>query len=89
MASAKRAVELMIEEPKRVTKLQENVCWFCQCLNENGVSVTSDTAITPIKIGAEDKALKVSKYLMEQGYYKAAMSGIYASKKDSYQRDYL
>lgn len=73
MAAAKRAVELLEEEPERVARLQENARWFCRCLQEQGVSADSETAIVPIRIGDERKAMLVSQRLLEQGYYISAI----------------
>ena len=69
MASAKKALELIEENPWMVQRLQDNVNWFCGCLQEQGIEVHSETAIIPIKIGGEEKALQVSERLMEQGYF--------------------
>lgn len=69
MAAAKRALELMEEEPWRVGRLQENIRWFCGQLREHGIEADSGTAIIPIRIGAEEKAVKVSEMLMEQGFF--------------------
>lgn len=69
VASARKSIELMVAEPERVTKLQENVKWFCSCLQENGLSISSETAIIPIHIGDERKAMAVADRMMEQGYF--------------------
>lgn len=69
IASARKSIELMVAEPERVTKLQENVKWFCSCLQENGLSISSETAIIPIHIGDERKAMAVADRMMEQGYF--------------------
>lgn len=69
VASARKSIELMVAEPERVTKLQENVKWFCSCLQENGLSISSETAIIPIHIGDERKAMTVADRMMEQGYF--------------------
>ena len=73
MAAAKRALELIEEEPWRVGRLQENVRWFCGQLRERGIEAWSETAIIPIRIGAEEKAVKVSEMLMEQGFFLPAI----------------
>ncbi len=69
MAAAKRALELIEEEPWRVEKLRENICLFCHCLREHGVEAESETAIIPVRIGEEGMAVKVSERLMEQGFF--------------------
>lgn len=73
MASAIRAVELLEEEPERVTSLQENVGYFCKCLQELGLPIESETAIIPIRIGDEEMAMRVSERLMAQGYFISAI----------------
>lgn len=73
VAAAKRALELIEEEPWRVGRLQENVRWFCGQLRERGIEAWSETAIIPIRIGAEEKAVKVSEMLMEQGFFLPAI----------------
>ena len=73
MAAAKRALELIEEEPWRVGRLQENIRWFCGQLRERGIETDSETAIIPIRIGAEEKALKVSEMLMERGFFLPAI----------------
>ena len=69
MAAAKRALELIEEEPWRVERLQENISFFCGRLREHGVEAASETAIIPIRIGEEEKAVKVSERLLEQGFF--------------------
>ncbi len=73
MAAAARAVRLLEEEPQRVSRLRENVNWFCQCLSEQGIAAESPSAIVPIRIGEEAKALRVSERLLKQGYFLSAI----------------
>ncbi len=73
MAAAKRAAELLMEEPQRVERLQDNVRWFCRCLKENGLPFTSETAIIPIRIGDEEQAMEVSRRLLDRGYFISAI----------------
>ena len=69
MAAAERALKLIEEEPWRVCRLQENTRWFCEKLKEHGISASSESAIVPIRIGDEEKAVRVSERLMEFGYF--------------------
>lgn len=69
MAAAERALKLIEEEPWRVRRLQENTRWFCEKLKEHGISASSESAIVPIRIGDEEKAVRVSERLMEFGYF--------------------
>lgn len=73
MAAALGAVKLLEEEPERAHRLQENIKYFCKCLNEEGLEVTSETAIVPIRIGDEIQALKVAQQLKEKGYFISAI----------------
>lgn len=73
MAAALSGVKLLKAQPERAEKLKENIKRFCKCLNEEGLDVTSETAIIPIRIGDEKKALKVAKVLKEDGYYISAI----------------
>lgn len=73
MASSIKAIELIMNEPQRVQALQENVRYFCQCLRKSGIAADSKTAIIPIVIGDEKKAMEISKELFAQGYYISAI----------------
>lgn len=69
VAAGIRALELLEQEPWRVGRLRENVAWFCQCLRRQGLDVHSQTAIVPIPIGDERRAVRVCEKLMEQGIF--------------------
>ena len=54
--------------PERVQNLRDNVKFFCEALLREGVSVEqSPSAIVPIVIGDEAKAMQISAKLQEQG----------------------
>ena len=54
--------------PERVQNLRENVKFFCDALQREGVIVElSPSAIVPIVIGDEAKAMQISAKLQEQG----------------------
>ncbi len=54
--------------PERVQNLRDNVKLFCEALQREGVNVEqSPSAIVPIVIGDEAKAMQVSAKLQEQG----------------------
>jgi len=54
--------------PKRVQNLRDNVKFFCEALQREGVNVVqSPSAIVPIVIGDEAKAMQISAKLQEQG----------------------
>lgn len=73
MAASKKSLELIMEEPQRVQQLQENILYFCNRLKENGIEGESETAIIPIIVGDEEKAMKVMESLKEQGYFISAI----------------
>ena len=73
MASSIKAIELIMSEPQRVGHLQENVQYFCRCLRDVGIEADSKTAIIPIIIGDDQKAMQISKDLFELGYYISAI----------------
>ena len=54
--------------PERVQNLRDNVKFFCEALQHEGVNVElSPSAIVPIVIGDEAKAMQISAMLQEQG----------------------
>ena len=66
-------IEALEKETARVTKLQHNVKYFCAQLQRYGINAKSETAIIPVMIGDEEKALAVSNYLYENGYFISAI----------------
>lgn len=73
MASSFQALDYMEKNPQRVTMLQENVQFFCNYLREKGLDVHSETAIIPILIGDEQKALEISQKLFDKGIFLSAI----------------
>jgi 8-amino-7-oxononanoate synthase len=73
MAASYKAFEVIEEHPELVARLQENVRFFCQCLQEGGLFAHSETAVIPILIGDEKKAMEVSQALFEEGYFTSAI----------------
>ena len=54
--------------PERVQNLRDNVKFFCEALQREGVNVEpSPSAIVPIVIGDEARAMQISAKLQEQG----------------------
>ncbi len=54
--------------PERVQRLCDNVKFFCECLRGEGLDVpTSPSAIVPIIIGDEARALEISAALQKEG----------------------
>ena len=67
LAAALEAIRIMAKEPQRVADLQHNVEYFCDCLQRFGVQATSPTAIVPIVVGEEERALAIADYLLQKG----------------------
>lgn len=68
IAAAIKSIELLSAEPEIVQKLQYNIHYFCQCLQEHNIPAKSNTAIIPIIIGSEEAALAVSHTLYTEGF---------------------
>lgn len=67
-AAACNNLKFIDAHPERVQALQQNVKDFCEFLQRAGLNVpASPSAIVPILIGDEAKALQVSAKLQEQG----------------------
>ncbi len=73
MAAAKCGIERIMEEPQRVARLQENIGYFCGLLEERGICVNRETAIIPIIVGDEKRAMEIMKRLREKGYFISAI----------------
>lgn len=73
MAAAKCGIERIMKEPQRVARLQENIGYFCGLLEERGIFVNRETAIIPIIVGDEKKAMEIMKRLREKGYFISAI----------------
>ncbi|MDR3346551.1 MAG: 8-amino-7-oxononanoate synthase, partial [Campylobacteraceae bacterium] len=73
VAASIKALHIIQTKPKIVSKLQNNVRFFCKSLQTHGVNATSETAIIPIVIGDEKKALKYAEKLKKEGFYISAI----------------
>ena len=73
MAADLEGLRLIMEQPERVQKLQENIRFCCAALNARGIDAASETAIIPIIIGGEARAMRVMELLKECGYYISAI----------------
>lgn len=73
MASSFKAFDFIEKNPQRVALLQDNVKFFCKYLQWKGIDVHSETAIIPILIGDEKKALEVSQKLFDKGIFISAI----------------
>ena len=67
-AAASNNLKFIDAHPERVLQLQENVKIFCEALRREGLNVpTSPSAIVPIIVGDEARALDISAKLQERG----------------------
>ena len=68
MAAALAALGILEAEPERVAKLRENVVLFVAELARRGISVRGETAIVPIVVGDEKRALAAGAELEKGGF---------------------
>ncbi|MEG2936577.1 MAG: 8-amino-7-oxononanoate synthase [Clostridium sp.] len=73
IAASLKALELLKVDNRKVVALQENIRYFCQCLDEREIKVSSETAIIPIIIGNEEKALLAAEILLKEGIFVSAI----------------
>ena len=73
LAAAKSALNILKNEPERVQHLQDNVKYFCSELQRQGIIVKSESAIVPIIIGDEGKAMAIASNLFNEGIYISAI----------------
>lgn len=69
-AACKKAIELMQEHPEYVEHLWDNARYFKDELQKIGYDIgVSETPITPVILGDENKTQEFSKRLIEEGVY--------------------
>ncbi len=68
MAAASAALEIVKSEPERVERLHRNVAFFVAELKKRGIFASTDSAIVPIQVGDERRALKASAALERDGF---------------------
>lgn len=73
MSASYKAFEIIQTNPGIVKSLQDNVAFFCGYLRQKGLMVHSETAIIPIVIGDEKKAVRISEALSDKGYFISAI----------------
>lgn len=73
LAADSKALELLETDPDMVQRLTKNTQTFCQALQQEGISVQSDTAIVPIVLHDEELALKVAEELNRQNIFISAI----------------
>lgn len=73
MAAGLRGLQKIQEEPQRVAQLRDNMAFLCRELGRYGFPAQSDSAILPIVVGEEKKAMAAMEALKERGYYVSAI----------------
>lgn len=73
IAASLKSLEIIEKEFSLVKKLQDNIIYLNKELKKIGVESNSNSAIIPILIGDEKKAVNISKYLKEKGIYLSAI----------------
>jgi glycine C-acetyltransferase/8-amino-7-oxononanoate synthase len=79
VAAAAEAIEILIEQPRRVTRLRQNAEFFRRELQQRGFDVAADTGssaaphIVPLVIGEPDHAMKMSQEALERGVFAQAI----------------
>jgi glycine C-acetyltransferase/8-amino-7-oxononanoate synthase len=73
VAGALAALELLVEQPERVFKLQRNARLLRQELADEGIDIQSETQILPIVIGSASAAVAASERLLERGIFAQAI----------------
>jgi glycine C-acetyltransferase/8-amino-7-oxononanoate synthase len=73
VAGALAALELLVEQPERVFKLQRNARLLRQELAAEGIQIESETQILPIVIGSATAAMAASERLLERGIFAQAI----------------
>lgn len=65
--SSFKALERLEKDNSSVIKLQENINYIIDKLEKMGITIKYKTAIIPIKIGSESKAMDIGNKLLEEG----------------------
>jgi 8-amino-7-oxononanoate synthase len=73
VAGAMAALELLVEQPERVFKLQRNARLLKDALADEGIRTESETQILPIVVGSAQAAVAASERLLERGIFAQAI----------------
>ena len=73
VAAALEALDILCREPERVRRLRENTAFFSASLRELGVEAHSESAIVPLMVGHEKKAVEAARELFDAGLYLSAI----------------
>lgn len=68
MAAADQAITILESEPQRVERLRTKTALFVKAIEQCGLSVKTESAIVPISINDEHRALKIASMLRERGF---------------------
>jgi glycine C-acetyltransferase/8-amino-7-oxononanoate synthase len=74
VAAAGAALELLVEEPRRVERLQRNARILKEALTEQGMATgDSTTQVLPLVVGEADDAVRVCEEALEKGIFAQAI----------------
>ena len=73
VAGALAALELLVEQPERVLKLQRNARLMAEALADEGIDTGSNTQILPIVVGSAEASVAASERLLERGIFAQAI----------------
>ena len=73
MAGADAALKILEAEPDRVARLKRNVRVLVEALSERGVKVATASAIVPVIVGDERRAVAISQALETEGFIVSAI----------------
>lgn len=79
VAAAAEALEILVEQPRRVTRLRQNAEFFRRELARRGFEVAENTGdrsaphIVPLVIGSPERAMKMSAEALERGVFAQAI----------------
>jgi len=68
------SLNIIQTEPQHLQKLNDNIAYFRSCCNEAGLDIEkSQTAIQPLLVGDDKKAVELSQQLFDKGYLVTAI----------------
>ena len=73
VAAGDAALSVLEAEPWRVARLRENVGFFVSELASRGIAVSTESAIVPVVVGDERRAVEVARRLEERGFLVSAI----------------
>lgn len=70
-AAAKRAIELLQEDPAIVQRLHDNIAYFVKGAKARGLDtiLAAESAIVPVRIGSDEMAFLASHKMLERGVF--------------------